>query len=208
MSATDTDGYNRIDWKRLQANRMAQVYNNPTYTPDSAYWGNGSSAYIDIRFNQRSADTLQVGYSFNSVTFGAWGITSSALGSNSLYGALGTSSPNINPRGTLDRYLAKNGTTTDSVIDAGSGVYSGFFATSRNDSTAFDGYRNGELIRTVSIKSVTPQFVALANLRVNAAFATSGVAIQISFMARGLTPATMRRLYNAFNRYMTTLDAL
>lgn len=138
----DTDGnssFALIDWKRLT---QYTAVNNPTFTPNQGFTGNGTSNYIDTNYNPFSQ---AVNFGLNNATVGTYIRTAPAspVGTKSVYGTSDTGGISLLPQFSTNCSLRLNATS-------GSGFASadqvGSWIITRPSSSNTTAYRNGTLI--------------------------------------------------------------
>lgn len=183
--------------------------NNPAFTADRGYMGNGSSSYLDTQFNPATA--VGAKYSKDS---GALGIRSNTdnVGTGSLAGFYDTAAAKgttINPRTTaIDNQAAfriNQGSSVALSPGASSPSAIGMFVANRVVSGGnIRGHRNGVQIASVTEPSLAP---ANGNFRLGSINGSSFRACQFSmgFISGGLTNQEVLDLFNWFEPYRAAL---
>lgn len=192
----------RLNW--LTGNYDCVPINNPTFTVDRGYMGDGSSSYLDTGFNPLTA--LLPKYTQNSGSHGVRSNTDN-IGTGSLAGFYDTTNnrgTTINPK--VDNtnqqavYRLNQGSTATSSTVAASPTSIGMFVANRVGATDIRGYRNGTKIATAATASTV---VANGNMRLGSINASSFRACQFSmgFIAGGLTDQEAQDLFDWFEPY-------
>lgn len=192
----------RLNW-------LGDIYNclpvnNPTFTVDRGYLGNGSSSYLDTQFNPASASSPKF-----TQDSGALGVRSNTdnTGIGSLAGFFDTSATKgttINPRSSAvtnrATYRVNTANTALDTPDGASPSAVGMFVANRVGSADLRGYRQGILVGTSTVASLTP---ANGNFRLGSINSTSFRACQFSmgFISSGLTNQEVQDIYDWFEPY-------
>lgn len=192
----------RLNW-------LGSVYdcltvNNPVFTVDRGYMGNGSSSYLDTQFNPTTA--VSPHYTQDS---GAVGIRSNTdnTGTGSLAGFFDTTNQRgttINPRvdstNNQAAYRANQGSTAVNSSAQTSTSSIGMFVANRVGASDIRGYREGVSIAAGITASTV---LANGNIRLGSINATSFRACQFSmgYIAGGLTDQEVQDIYNWFEPY-------
>lgn len=190
----------RLNW-------LGDIYNcipvnNPAFTVDRGYLGNGSSSYLDTQFNPSTA--VGANYALNSASFGIRSNTDNT-GTGSLagyYDTGGAVGSTINPRINVsnDALFRVNQGSTGSTASGGSPSGVGMFAASRTGASAIKGYRNGSVIISSSLSSSS---IANGNLRLGSINSSSYRACQFSmgWVGGGFTDQEVQDIYDWFEPY-------
>lgn len=188
----------RLNWLGDRFNCIP--INNPTFTVDRGYMGNGSSSYLDTQFNPYVEASKGSKYQRLSASLGIRSNTdNSSLGSLAGFwdGAKGTT---LNPRRTSTWEARVNQASLRTIANPeGSSI--GMFVIGRRSATEMFMAKNG----TVSVTNTSNAAAELANgnLMLGAISASSLRACQFSmgFIGAGLTDAEVTDIYNWFEVY-------
>lgn len=202
--ATDGDrDFAKINWKNPGTHDCTEV-NTPTFTPDTGFFGNGSSSYLNTNF---APDPDGTKYSQNDAAFFLWSITdtpAAALfhGANL---AAAASALHILPKGVSNQgqYRMNGAQLGTNAIASSIGLYHA----KRIDAANIEMFVNGVLFDQQAgaseVLCTQPAFLeALNNNGTAATFSTRGVA----FAGFGASLNGMESdLYDAINDYLTTI---
>lgn len=193
----------RLNW--LTGSYDCVPINNPSFTVDRGYMGDGSSSYLDTGFNPLTA--LLPKYTKNSGSIGIRSNTEN-VGTGSLAGFYDTvlqRGTTINPRIDNTNSVASFRLNADSIgANSPNGAVPssvGMFVASRISSAGLSGYRNGiALVVGTTQPSTIP---ANGNMRFGSINATSFRACQFSmgFIAGGLTDKEAQDVFDWFEPY-------
>lgn len=174
--------------------------NNPVFTPNRGYMGDGSSSYLDTGLNPGTASGIK--FTQDSACLGVRSNTDNAnVGSLAGFYLANYGGTTINPRITTAanqaQYRATTGTAGATSPSNTSPSAIGMFVTNRRSAGAMQGYRQGALLRTETLPSVAPPD---GNLRLGSINDTSFRACQFSmgFAGGGLTDQEVLDIYNWF----------
>lgn len=190
----------RLNW--ISTNYNCQPVNNPAFTVDRGFRGNGSTSYLDTQFNPTTA--IGANFSQNSGSFGVRS-NDSNQSSGSLAGFWdGSKGCTINPRDNSGNFLYRihmSGAVT--VGQSGSSI--GMFVACRNPGSKITAFQDG--VRKHYSETSVPTSMADGSLRIGAISDTSLRACQFSmgFISGGLTDAEATSIYNWFQPYRTAL---
>lgn len=193
----------RLNWLGPRFNCVP--VNDPVFTVDRGYAGDGLSSYLDTQFNPVVQGPLGSKYRQNSASLGIRSNTESP-GTGSLAGYWdGSKGTTILPRNnnTAATGRVNSASFTQSIQGSvSSGI--GMFAVSRMDAGNISMYRQGALIASSSIPSMTP---ANGSLRLGAISAESLRASQFSmgFVGGGMTDAEIMGIFEWFQPYREAL---
>ncbi|MDR3495350.1 MAG: hypothetical protein P4L82_12185 [Ancalomicrobiaceae bacterium] len=179
--------------------------NSPSFTVNRGYTGDGSTSYLDTRFDPLTAPSPN--YSRNSASISVYVTTGSISGTMYDAGSSGNSRIDVNGVGNNINSRIND---TSNPADPNGGVTSGLFTVSRTDSTTRTVYLNG-----VSVGSSTAASIAVANanffsLAQNNAgsgslFSTRRNAAEA--IGGGLSAADVANLYNAIYPFLAAIGA-
>lgn len=198
------------DAQAARLNWLGNVYNcstvnNPVFTTDRGYLGDGSTSYLDTGFNPTTASSPK--FTQNSGTLGIRCNTNNAA-SGSLAGFYdGTKGTTINPY---------DGSTFSARLNQASATYSaagavttsvGMTVVSRTGASSLALYRDGVLKASDSMASSA---LANGNLRLGSISASSFRACELSmsFVASGLTAQEVQDIYNWFDVYRAAVGVV
>lgn len=192
----------RLNW--LTGSYDCVPINNPSFTTDRGYMGDGSGSYLDTGFNPTTA--VGANYTQNS---GSLGIRSNTenVGTGSLAGFYDTAAQRgttINPKidNTNQQSAFRLNTGSAGITTAAMSTPSsiGMFVANRTGSTVLSGFRDGVKIGTSSAASVA---LANGNMRLGSINASSFRACQFSmgFIAGGLTDQEAQDVFDWFEPY-------
>jgi hypothetical protein len=196
----------RLNW--LTGSYDCLPINNPTFTVDRGYMGDGSSSYLDTGFNPTTAVTPH--YAQDSGSHGVRSNTDN-IGTGSLagfYDSANNRGTTINPK--VDNtnqqavYRLNQGSTATSSTVAASPTSVGMFVANRIGATDIRGYRNGVKIATGATASTV---LANGNMRLGSINASSFRACQFSmgFIAGGLTDQEVQDVFDWFEVYRSAI---
>lgn len=187
----------RLNWLGNRYNCLP--VNDPTFTVDRGYAGDGVTSYLDTQFNPVTA--VESKYTLNSGAFGLRSNTNNqANGSLAGYwdGAKGST---LNPWGGNNRINGRvnQNALSESENNAAS-TSIGMFAVSRTASNAVVIYRDGTAMVTSSVAATS---LANGSFRLGAISDSSLRSCQFSmgFIGGGLTAAEMASLFEWFQPY-------
>lgn len=194
-----TDGnsdFALIDWKRLS---QYTAVNSPTFTTNSGFSGNGTSAYVNTNFNP---STSGVNYTLNNASRIMFGdlpsdtaYPESALGSNdNLTRNSGSNRQRINQGGLS---LAAGGPPANWT---GTDLLRTIHRTSSTNLEMFGNTTQSSGTQTSSVIANSNQWI----LAGGGSFSTSSNIFKIYGMGASLVSENTD-LYNAFNTYLTSL---
>ncbi len=191
-------------------NWLGDIYNcipvnNPVFTADRGYVGDGSSSYLNTQFNPSMAVSPK--YTQDS---GSVGIRSNTenVGTGSLAGFYDTvlqRGTTINPRidntNSVASYRLNAGSTGANTPNGAAPSSIGMFIANRTSPAGVSGFRNGvKLVAGTQQPSTLP---ANGSIRLGSVHASSYRACQFSmaFIGAGLTDQEVIDIYNWFEPY-------
>ncbi len=174
---------------------------SPTWTNNYGFTGNGTSSYINTRFNQLTSGT---NYTQNSNSFGAYFLINKGATTEVNMGlSNGSNLTYLMPNNAGSFYFVANqGTNTTTTGQNTSGLIS----VRRTSSTNVEGYRNSSLISSITVSSValiSQEFFLGAYNASGSAAGFSSNPFAFSYMASGDINVTT--LYNAVQAFATTM---
>ncbi|MES5044093.1 hypothetical protein ABVB72_02300 [Rhizobium nepotum] len=197
----------RLNW--LNSSYDCVPINNPSFTVDRGYMGDGSSSYLDTGLNPLTA--LLPKYTQNSGSIGIRSNTEN-VGTGSLAGFYDTvlqRGTTINPRidntNSVASFRLNAGSTGANSPNGAVPSSVGMFVASRTSSAGLSGYRNGiALVVGTTQPSTIP---ANGNMRLGSINATSFRACQFSmgFIAGGLTDQEAQDIFDWFEVYRSAI---
>lgn len=193
----------RLNWK-------GNIYdclpvNNPVFTVDRGYMGNGSSSYLDTQFNPATAGDPR--FTQDSACLGIRSNTEN-VGTGSLAGFYDTAlqrGTTINPRidntNSVAAFRVNTGATAANTPNGAVPSSIGMFVANRTSSAGVSGYRNG--VKLVSGTSQPSVPLANGNLRFGSINNTSYRACEFSmgFFSAGFTDAEVQDIHDWFEVY-------
>lgn len=193
----------RLNWK-------GPIYdclpvNNPAFTVDRGYMGNGSSSYLDTQFNPATA-----GDPFFTQDSACLGIRSNTenVGTGSLAGFYDTTlqrGTTINPRidntNSVASFRVNTGSAGANTPNGAVPSSVGMFVANRTSSAGVSGYRNGVKLVAGTQQPSVP--LANGNLRFGSINNGSYRACQfsMSYFGGGLTDAEVQDIHDWFEVY-------
>jgi hypothetical protein len=202
LSIFKTDGsveFALIDWKRLTTHTPV---NGPTFTSNSGFTGNGSSAYINPNWNITQATQATQ----NSIFHGVLTNTVNPIVNTGYHG--GGSNPyniiNSWVDGNAEGYYSNNGTAINlSVLNAA------FRAVTRVSNTDVRIYRDSFVesftIFPSGIPSNSPIYIMARGVPAPQWHAPSSVSFKADFWGSGLSPTEMVTFRDLLNNYIASL---
>lgn len=192
----------RINW-------LGDIYNclpvnNPDFTIDRGYMGDGTSSYLNTQFNPATA--VGAKHVQNSGSFGIRSNTDNQ-GTGSLAGFYdGTTGTSLQPRATNNAASARIHSAAPGSGGTSATTAIGMFVASRNSATVIRIFRNAVLYSNVAsgVASTPP---ANGNYRLGSITDTSLRACQFSmgFIGSGFTDQEVLDIYNWFEPYRIAL---
>lgn len=188
----------RLNWLSTRFNCLP--VNEPVFTIDRGYMGDGVTSYLNTQFNPFSATGIK--YVRDSACLGIRSNTDNSAG-GSLAGYYdGSKGTTLNPRDTNNRLgvrvnqAAQTNGSNGSIMSA-----IGMFVISREDATNVRGYRDGVL--QAGQTNVASSVIADGPLRLGGITSSSLRACQFSmgFVGSGITSAEAQSIYNWFEPY-------
>ncbi|WP_425962647.1 hypothetical protein [Rhizobium nepotum] len=193
----------RLNWK-------GNIYeclpvNNPVFTVDRGYMGNGSSSYLDTQFNPATASDPY--FTQDSACLGIRSNTEN-VGTGSLAGFYDTAlqrGTTINPRidntNSVASFRVNTGSAGANTPNGAVPSSIGMFVANRTSSAGVSGYRNGVKLVTGTQQPSTP--LVNGNLRFGSINNTSYRACQFSmgYFGGGLTDAEVQDVHDWFEVY-------
>jgi len=184
--------------------------NNPVFTADRGYMGDGSSSYLDTQFNPRTATSPK--FQQNSGCLGVRSNTDNAS-TGSLAGFFTGSSDGcttINPRTSATTNFAQMRATSGASLSTANQTSTsaiGMFATNRTDASNISAFREGVKVGTTAAVSLLPP---TGNFRLGSISNASYRACQFSmgWVSGGLTDQEIIDLFNWFEPYRTAVGVI
>lgn len=198
----------RLNW--LTGTYDCVPINNPSFTTDRGYMGDGAGSYLDTGFNPTTAVSPK--YAQNSGSLGIRSNTAN-VGTGSLAGFYDTANnrgSTINPRidntNSVASYRLNTGITglnSPNSLPINSDSI-GMYVANRIGAADLRGYKNGTLLAS-GVQAST--VLANGNIRLGSINATSFRACQFSmgFIAGGLTDQEVQDVFDWFEPYRTAL---
>lgn len=192
----------RLNW--LQARFNCLPVNDPAFTVDRGYMGDGVTSYLDTQFNPATATNIK--YSQNEGCLAIRSNTDNAQ-AGSLAGFFdGTKGTTINPRDTSSRGAFRVNQAAILLGTGGSGPTSiGMFAVNRESASTIRMFRDGvQVVGSASTPSTTP---ANGTFRLGSISNDSLRACQFSmgYIGGNLTAAEHQSIYEWFQPYRTAV---
>lgn len=193
----------RLNWK-------GDIYhclpvNNPVFTADRGFMGNGSSSYLDTQFNPATAGDARI--TQDSACLGIRSNTEN-VGTGSLAGYYDTTlqrgttiNPRIDATNSVASFRANAGSTGANTPNGAVPSSVGLFIANRTSPAGVSGYRNGVKLVAGTQQPSTP--LANGNIRFGSIHNGSFRACQFSmgFFGGGITDAEAQDNYEWFEVY-------
>ncbi|WP_421696946.1 hypothetical protein [Ancylobacter sp.] len=211
LAAADSQAA-RLNWISDQYN--ASAINTPSFTVDRGYTGNGSSAYLDSLFNPFTASGAK--YIQDSAHISIWDLTNRAAKAVSIETGIfngSTFQTHINARYTGDVALGRVNQGVTGAMQPAVTSSNGYYVISRTGATAQAYYKNGALlvsstVASVSLASANASLPFLAGKNVGgSAVSFSTDQLAAATIGGGLTASDQSSLYAAIGTYLTAIGA-
>lgn len=187
----------RLNWKSV--NFTLTAVNNPVFTVDRGYQGNGSSQYLSTGYNFSGSGGV---FTQNSGTLGVWTRTTDAVGGYSMGNGQNALAP-----------WSSSGSTTRGAINAGSfnnfGAVPdapGLYTLSRTASNLTTNYKDGVASGTATTASSALQN-NICNILAYGNSSYTNRQLAASFLGAGLSAVENLSVYIALATYMTAVGA-
>lgn len=196
MTAAGSPADALVNWKSPGTFNLTETVTPPTYSTDLGITGAGASSGL----NGPNLSTYGGQFTLNNCHLGVW------VGTNIQEGTVdvGVTSSHVRARqgATNIQTRANDTTATNSTIAATS---IGHTMWSRAISTAYDPYKNGVALGTISVTTTS-----ITNTTLGVCFGggtSSTKRIQAAHFGAALTQAQVTSVYNALAAYMTAIGA-
>ena len=201
-AAHDTQA-GRLNWLDIKYDCLP--VNNPTFTTDRGFMGNGSSSYLDTQFNPATAGDARI--TQDSMCLGIRSNTEN-VGTGSLAGFYDTTlqrgttiNPRIDATNSVASFRVNAGSAGANTPNGAVPSSVGMFVANRTSSAGVSGYRNGVKLVAGTQQPSTP--LANGNLRFGSIHDTSYRACQFSMgiFGGGMTDADVQDIHEWFEVY-------
>lgn len=189
------------------ASTKIAAVNSPTFTVDQGYQSNGSTSYLDSKFNDLSSG---VNYTQNGNSVGVYSRTN-AMGAFPV--ELGVSNASTNGTIVQAGYTGNHVFAINNCIVANALIYTstdsrGMFSTIRTASNAQSTWKNGVVQTSNSGASIALQNADIFLLCLNNNGSASNFSDkQIGYAFIGSGSVDQLKMYNAMQTYMTAIGA-
>lgn len=208
MAAHDAQA-GRLNWK--SADFTLQTVNAPAFTVDRGFTGDGSSAYLNTEWAPINGTQFQQ----DSASIGVWvNETGPVTQGDDGRLAAGNGNTFILTRSTSNQLRGRANQPGTNNVSGSVENRRGFSVLTRRNSGGIAGYRDGTLLGTAPVASVSPDMYSIMLCLGRNVGISSGLISPANFTSEreavlaiggGLTDAQVATLHNQINTYLTAI---